>query len=63
MYIACVSLRLKDRVAQPGDPVPEAASWNPIVLKTHLEWEKIKWVDDAVTEEKPQKKHKSKTKK
>ena len=49
MYVALESLQLKDRVAKPGDLVPEAETWTNAVLKTHIEWNKLKWVDGVET--------------
>lgn len=46
-------LKLKDRIAVKGDPVPEAAEWSESVRRAHLDSGAIVRVPDDEVQSKP----------
>ncbi len=46
MYVAIQRLKVPQGYIEPGEPVPQASSWSPLVLRAHLNWKKIKEVPD-----------------
>ena len=56
-YIARRRLNLGTRVAEPGDPVPEAASWRN--LDAYISSGQVEFVPDSLVEDKPKAKPKA----
>ncbi len=50
MYIVGLKpIRIKDKMRYPGEPIPEAESWKPNVLRAHMQRGMVIMAADAVT--------------